>query len=92
MAKPLQMRPPTDGTLELIQRHGVHAYAPDGYSADDLPLFAILRDPNLTALPVRDVRGLLTRGLVVEVWEDEFPLSLVLSDAGRRLLMSEVPA
>lgn len=89
-----RLKPPTAGmmrTLALIDWCGVRAYAPDGHSADDLPLVAILDDLDLTGLPVRDVRGLLARGLVMEVWEDEFPISLVLSDAGRRLLMS-VPA
>ena len=87
-------KPPTASmmrTLALIDWCGIYAYVPDGHDAPDLPLVAILNDLDHTPLPVRDVRGLLTRGLVMAVWEDEFPIGLVLSDAGRRLLITGPP-
>lgn len=76
-------------TLVLIDSCGVYAYLPDGFSAPGLPMVVILNDIGLTPLPVRDVRGLLTRSLVMEVWDREDPIGLVLSDAGRRLLTTD---
>lgn len=88
-------RPPTPSmsrTLSLIDKWGVYNYAPDHDYGTDLPLVAVLDDDDRTILPVRDVRGLLSRGLLEEIRVDEDIVGLGTSVEGRRLLMSEADA
>lgn len=71
--------------LGLIEEWGVYAYSPDNADGSDLAVVALLDDDDRTFLPVRDVRGLLRRGLVGEFAEDVLT-HLVITDAGRLFL------
>lgn len=72
-------------TLQLIDEWGVYGYFADNEHGTDLPLVAVLDDDDRTLLPVRDVRGLLARGLVAEIADDVIT-DLVITDAGALFL------